>query len=744
MNIITEDNHSLSTPNKVVNINSHSFQQFIQSSPQFNNNTDKNKLFEAFLLFQNIYNLNKHSKIINTSSTLPLTAASSTAKTFDSTIKSEQLPEVNLNTTNEPLVKKELLFLSTEKKPHNNSKDKPTHNPTITKYDDLPIKISNSNYNEPTESKRRVVKSNRNKTLLNISSSNNNNKHYSHYTNDVSKETNTTKHIQQCKQVKVFKSSFIKDDHLDNNINININNTKQNHSQQIKYEQQLEQDIEVINDEINKFKEERKKITILKNEYEKLYLRLQEDFEQLNVKEKEFETYKEIESNKIKTKQKAIDECLKLCNDMKSQNCNLSINAKRDKEQIHALNEQISNMRNEYKQKEINNKILIDKLKKQNEELQTQLQRHLNKRNDLHKQRMFNVNVGNKILIQQNENEEELRLSKRIEECNGENVNNEVINHQHEEIDRLLNCKDDCSNNHNTKVIVNHNPISSYSNINNEEAKVRKLKNKQLTSSTINKDKHYKPNTLYYTKYKNNTSYHNSSSLTNLNSSYKPKHIYNKHSLTLSNKNSLSSLTTPFTSTLPKQPKHKAHNTSNNNNTIIFSYNSLPQDIPHPKPNSKSLSKSLMLPNQSQCSNDIVHYINNNNVYDFTSLEQCTLQSTYTLIKSTVASEGKTVNTYTNNKKEIIYPSGIRKEIYNNEYQIIYFINGDVKQVFPNGVSVYYFKDEQTIQTIFENGLQVFKFQNGQIEKHYPDGTKYITFPDTSTRYVAKEFNDNA
>ena len=650
MNIITEDNHNtnhnLNTPNKTLNLNSLYFQHFLQSSPQQFQTTDKNKLFEAFLLFQNILNLNKHSTILNTNHTLPLTAASSTAKTFDSTIKSEHAVE----TVNEPLVKKELLFLSTEKKSPK-SKDKQT----ITKYDDLPIKISNSNYTETIESKRKFTKSNRNKTTLNlVNTNNNNNKQHSTNTN------NNDAHKQKNKHLKTFKSSFVKDEH------------------KVTYEQQLEQDIEIINDEINKFKDERKKICILKNEYEKLYLRLQEDFEQLNVKEKEFEMYKEIESNKIKTKQKVIDECLKLCNDMKSQNCNLSINAKKDKEQIHSLNEQISNMRNEYKQKEINNKIIIDKLKKQNEELQKQLQLHLTKHTD------NDINASNKILIQQNEDDDE------------------------EEIDN------------NNTMIVHHNPILSYSNnININEVKVRKLMNKQFTSS----NKHHKPNTLYYTKHKYNTSsYHNSSSLTNINTSYnKPKYIYNKHSLSISNKNSLSSLTTaPLTSTIPK-PKH---NTSNNNNNTAL----------HPKHNSKSFTH-----NQNQINTDIIQHINTNNIYNFTF----PLSHSHTLIKSTITSEGKTINTYTNNKKEIIYQSGIRKEIYNNTYQVIYFINGDIKQIFPNGVIVYYFNEEQTIQTIFKNGLQVFKYQNGQIEKHYPDGTKYIMFTDNTTRYVAKEVNDN-
>ena len=535
MNATTEDSHNPSTPSKALNIDSHYFQQFIQSSPEFQS-TDKNKLFEAFVMFQHMLNQNKHSAIppkpsLNTSTTLPQTAASSTAKTFDSTTKAERPPETSLNKA-EPTVKKELLFLSTEKKPQ--SKDKQTHNPTITKYDDLPIKISNSNYIETTESKfinkqhtssthdmhyipqskRRFIKSNRNKTLLSINS---NNKQYSNYT-EVSKETNVNKHTQQqCKpvvnQVKTFKSSFAKDEGKHVNAGTAVSK-----------EQLLEQDIATINDEINKFKEERKKIMILKSEYEKLYLRLQEDFQQLSVKEKEFDTYKETESNKIKAKQKAIDECLKLCNDMKSQNCSLSMNAKKDKEQIHALNEEINLMRNEHKQKEINNKILIDKLKKQNEELQTQLQLHLNKQqndsgegikeNNTRQHKVFNVSVGNKVLIQQNENEEELQLPQGTKECmsnTNTNINtyndttnvNDKVNHRCQgnerviELDRLSGSKEGCNVNeycnNNDKVVINHTPISSCSN--NQEVKVRKLMNKQLTSSsTAYKDKYNNKN----------------------------------------------------------------------------------------------------------------------------------------------------------------------------------------------------------------------------------------------------------
>lgn len=41
----------------------------------------------------------------------------------------------------------------------------------------------------------------------------------------------------------------------------------------------------------------------------------------------------------------------------------------------------------------------------------------------------------------------------------------------------------------------------------------------------------------------------------------------------------------------------------------------------------------------------------------------------------------KFINFYENEKKEIIYPDGSKKEIYNDGYSIVYFANKDVKQV---------------------------------------------------------------
>ena len=110
------------------------------------------------------------------------------------------------------------------------------------------------------------------------------------------------------------------------------------------------------------------------------------------------------------------------------------------------------------------------------------------------------------------------------------------------------------------------------------------------------------------------------------------------------------------------------------------------------------------------------------------------------LIK-TIHPEGKTINIY-NNKKEIFFKSGVKKEIFIDGYQLVHFPNGDIKQNFGDGKIVYYFNDSKTIQTTYKDGLNVFKFNNNQIEKHYPDGSKFIIFPDGTKRRISKNGNE--
>jgi hypothetical protein len=134
--------------------------------------------------------------------------------------------------------------------------------------------------------------------------------------------------------------------------------------------------------------------------------------------------------------------------------------------------------------------------------------------------------------------------------------------------------------------------------------------------------------------------------------------------------------------------------------------------------------------------NEKIQYIKDKDTYDFIFPEKYHNKNDKSIIIKTTSKDGKTINLYSNNKREVIFQSGVRKEIFPDGYHIVYFTNGDLKQIFPEGKTVYYFFEAKTVQTNFNNGLQVFRFNNGQIEKHFPDGNKEIFFPDGSHKFI--------
>ena len=109
-------------------------------------------------------------------------------------------------------------------------------------------------------------------------------------------------------------------------------------------------------------------------------------------------------------------------------------------------------------------------------------------------------------------------------------------------------------------------------------------------------------------------------------------------------------------------------------------------------------------------------------------------------IINTVEQDGKKINIYDNKKKEIIFKSGVRKEIFMDGYQLVYFPNGDIKQKYVGKEEkvIYFYNETNTVQTTFKNGLNIFKFNNGQIEKHYPDGSKFIIYTNGIKRKISK------
>ena len=112
------------------------------------------------------------------------------------------------------------------------------------------------------------------------------------------------------------------------------------------------------------------------------------------------------------------------------------------------------------------------------------------------------------------------------------------------------------------------------------------------------------------------------------------------------------------------------------------------------------------------------------------------------LIKQDFTDDGKVIKYFENDKKEIIFPSGVKKETFLDGYQITFFNNKDIKQIYPDGKEVYLFSENQTVQFKFADGLQVFKFQDGQIEKNFADGIKHIIYKDGTVKYIYPDQSD--
>ena len=106
------------------------------------------------------------------------------------------------------------------------------------------------------------------------------------------------------------------------------------------------------------------------------------------------------------------------------------------------------------------------------------------------------------------------------------------------------------------------------------------------------------------------------------------------------------------------------------------------------------------------------------------------------IVQESEGTKGKKFRLYSNEKREILFTNGVRKEIFPDGYSIVYFTNDDIKQTYPDGRTVYYFADAGTAQTTMPDGLKIYKFNNDQIEKHYNDGTKEIIFPDGTVKYI--------
>ena len=95
----------------------------------------------------------------------------------------------------------------------------------------------------------------------------------------------------------------------------------------------------------------------------------------------------------------------------------------------------------------------------------------------------------------------------------------------------------------------------------------------------------------------------------------------------------------------------------------------------------KNTTKSVKFNNSLEQHLDLSD--NDDGVYDLVFLEKYHPKKDLNLnvVKNEKLPDGKIVKFFENEKREVLFPSGVRKEIFTDGYQIVYFNNKDIKQV---------------------------------------------------------------
>jgi hypothetical protein len=577
-------------------------------------------------------------------------------------------------------------------------------------------------------------------------------------------------------------------------------------------EQLIKSKIQELSEETEKFKEERNKITILKNEYEKLSKQLMKDIEDFKNKKEEFEKYKQNEIEQLKNKkyigniQTSLTDNNKIIMNLKAQNQTLLQNSKKDKETIKSLKMKIVDLENIIKQKDneiqkyknnnsiINNqKDLLDNKKKNNEQFKGNKNMKSKKElcYDLKKLFSKKLSIENDLIDKKDFNN--FTISSNFSKVYFDNINKNIeknketiaLNDSFAEKEKIKIKKKHSS--HNT-IIKNGNIKSNINGVNKEiikdkrfqynnevncpsllEKKSKKIENQQkrdniflLNGTQKNFRKISFPKIeINYAKGLNEISdsdindknFNTCNAENNIFKKFKKSKNIKKPISQRCNNMILSSNKTKNDNGDFRLQKLKIRKINALDNQIRTKINSTEENkekcILNTSNNEKndSLNNELIKDNNYNNDNDdynfiIINneYINENeddNQYDFIIPDKY-LNNNYSYL-NTIESDGKKINYYTNNKKEILFKSGVKKEIYEDGYQLVHFPNGDKKQTFPNKKQIYYFNDSKTVQTTYLNGLNIFKFNNQQIEKHYPDGSKFIIFPNGSKRTITKD-----
>lgn len=433
----------------------------------------------------------------------------------------------------------------------------------------------------------------------------------------------------------------------------NLNNLSNNNQNKNQNQDSYDAKLKEVEKEIQLLKAENESVAKLKREYQKLYSELNEEIDVFYSKKeseiKEFERWKEEETKKLQREKKNSEKSGKL-------NQNI-IPSKKDKEEIECLKNIIAKMQEEFKIKDSNNKLTIDKLKRRLDE----------------------------------SNDQVLGLSKMIEEINHKNT---LIRSNSTNLIKVNNHNLASSSNVITsgKRIINYNEANSINNVNNHSTNVSPS-TQGITSKNSEEINSNKSNKSMNLNLNNNVLKNNNSRGNNLNkilnnniNNINSKQKYNSQKISEDSHNINSNNLLLGKKLIKKDSKDFKEITIGNNK-----YNS---EISSQNANNKSLELTKKLSsdtdkNKQNTTNNYISEINNtesncdDGVYDLVFLEKYHPRNDLNVdvIKHEKFPDGKIVKFYENDKREVMFPSGVRKEIFSDGYQIVYFNNKDVKQV---------------------------------------------------------------
>ena len=465
----------------------------------------------------------------------------------------------------------------------------------------------------------------------------------------------------------------------------------------------IQKKISELNYEINKYKEERNNLNKTKIYYEKLKSKLISDIEIFNKQKEEFKQYIINEVGKVKIKQAKYKTNNKLIKNLKNENEILSRKNQENKEIIESLKNQIYQLQTKQKVLNCNNYINFNNKKNTNYKFQ-----FLDDKN--------NNLTPKQIIKKQDNNSIKKRLYRNRSSFGMNKTSEDKIKNDLKRINTFVTDKEIYSIQSSTKEDIsfeihkaNQNQKANLicqekNNYNSKTYEAKLFQKRRAQKNNVNINKNEK---TIITKEK----YNNILKLINKSFRKINKNNNDKSFIEKTNRLKLNNIESE------KKKKKITHCKSNSN--INSEKNRFQNDSDSIKENKLSLEE-----------------------YEFKIHEKYNRQN-YKLIK-TLNAEDKIINLYNNNKKEILFPSGVRKEIFEDGHQIIHFVNGDIKQNYPNGKSVYYFSQAKTVQTTFKNGIFVIKFENNQVERHYPDGKKQILFPDGTEKTIFENENEQS